>query len=150
MSQTIYSLRCLVCGAKNRIPESKIGQRAKCGKCQSPLETQALTASEPVMISDANFQSKVIQSPLPVLIDCWAPWCSACQMVGPIVRELAAEWKGRVRVGKLNVDTNPYLSSRYDMRSIPTLLIFDRGNFVDSLIGAAPKSMIQQKMAPYL
>lgn len=145
-----YLFRCPSCQTKNKIPADKVGVKAKCGKCQAGLDTRTLFAPQPMMITDGNFAELVIKSPLPVMIDCWATWCSACSILSPTVQELAADWKGRVRVGKLNVEANPSLTARYDLRSLPTLLIFDRARHVDSLFGAVPKIHIMQKMAPYI
>ena len=147
---THYLFRCASCRTRNRIPAAHAGQPGKCGKCSSVLKTSDLFLQQPIMITDANFAEKVLLSPLPVLVDCWAPWCSACTMVGPVVTELAMEYKGRFRIGKLNVDANPMTSSRFDTRSIPTLLIFDNGRLRDSLVGAMPKPEITMRMRKYL
>ena len=145
-----YIIRCSACGTKNRIPASKTGEAGKCGKCGGILETQALHNSQPVMITDDNFDAKVLKSPLPVLLYCWAPWCSTCGMVAPIIDEFAAESKGRVRIGKLNVDANPVLAAKYDIRSIPFLLIFDNGQLKEGLPGAMQKHEVMMKMGHYL
>ena len=145
-----YLFRCPSCMTKNRIPADKVGVKAKCGKCQAVMDTQTLFAPQPMMITDGNFDQMVLKSPLPVLIDCWAAWCSACSILSPIVQELAGEWKGRVRVGKLNVEANPSLTARYQLLSLPTLLIFERAQHRDTLLGAVPKIQIVQKMAPYI
>jgi thioredoxin 2 len=147
---THYLFRCASCRTRNRIPAAHAGQPGKCGKCSAVLKTSDLFLQQPIMITDANFAEKVLLSPLPVLIDCWAPWCSACTMVGPIVTELAMEYKGRFRIGKLNVDANPITSSRFDTRSIPTLLIFDNGRLRDTLVGAMPKPEIVRRMRVFI
>lgn len=149
-SPSTYTLRCRSCGTKNRIPLQKAGRTAKCGKCGSPMDTQDLLADAPVTVLDSDFQQKVIDSPLPVLMDCWAPWCGPCKMVGPIMEDLAGEWKGRARVAKLNVDENPQTASRFQIRSIPTLLIFDNGKLQETLVGALPKQQIVQAMTPFI
>lgn len=145
-----FMFRCPSCRAKNRIPQDKVGLTAKCGKCAAALDTRQLQSPQPVMVTDANFQTMVLESPLPVLLDCWATWCSACATLSPTIQELAAEWKGRVRVAKLNVEANPMLTARYDLRSLPTLLIFDGAQLRDSMFGAFPKAHIVSRMAPYL
>jgi thioredoxin 2 len=145
-----YLFRCASCRTRNRIPADHAGQPGKCGKCGFALKTSELFVPQPIMITDANFEEKVLRSPVPVLMDCWAPWCSACKMVGPIISELAAEFKGVFRIGKLNVDTNPQTSTRFDTRSIPTLLIFDNGQLKDTLVGAMPKPEIVRRMQPFL
>jgi thioredoxin 2 len=145
-----YLFRCPSCRTRNRIPAANAGQPGKCGKCGSVLKTSELFVPQPIMITDANFEEKIIRSPIPALIDCWAPWCSACSMISPVVAELAGEYKGRFRIGKLNVDTNPLVSSRYDTRSIPTLLFFENGQLKDTLVGAMPKPEIVRNMQNYL
>ena len=150
MNPTTYIIRCSSCRTKNRIPLDKAGMTATCGKCGSSLQTNDLLIKIPVVVTDNDFDAKVLNSPLPVLLDCWAPRCGPCQMIGPVMEELAAEWKGRIRICKLNSDENPQISERFQIRSIPTLLIFDNGQLKDTLVGALPKQAIVQKMAPYL
>ncbi len=94
-------------------------------------------------VTDANFAAEVLGSHLPVLLDCWAPWCRPCQMVAPVVEELAAAWAGTVKVAKLNVDENPKISERLGIRSIPALLLFRGGQVIDKMIGAAPRGRIE-------
>lgn len=145
-----YLLRCISCGTRNRIPAANIGKTAKCGKCGGPVDTEILNTAHPLIVTDRNFQERIMQAPLPVLLDCWAPWCGPCQMMGPLMDQLAAEWKGRVLVCKLNVDENPLTSDRFQIRSVPTLLIFDRGQLQNSLTGALPKHQIAQAMKNWL
>jgi len=145
-----YLIRCASCRTKNRIPSDKAGMIAKCGKCGAAINTEELLIDNVVIVTDKDFDKWVIRSPLPVLIDCWAPWCGPCKMIGPIIEELASEYRGRVRVCKLNVDENPQVSSRFQIKSIPTMLIFDNGQLKESLVGALPKQQIVQKMALYL
>jgi len=99
-------------------------------------------------ITDGNFQKEVLESDLPVLVDLWADWCGPCRMVAPIVRKLAEEYAGRLRVGKLDVEANPMTPAQYGVFSIPTLLLFKEGSEVDRLAGARPReqfvSMIER------
>jgi len=87
---------------------------------------------------------------LPVLVDAWAAWCGPCRMIAPIIDELAAEMAGRVRVVKLNVDENPATAARFDLRSIPTLLVFKAGREVDRIVGVQPKSEISRRLEPLI
>ncbi|NWF90897.1 MAG: thioredoxin [Ignavibacteriaceae bacterium] len=101
---------------------------------------------KPVTITDANFETEVIKSELPVLIDFWATWCGPCKAIAPIVEELANEYDGKVKIGKLDVDDNQQSAIKYGVRSIPTLLIFKNGKVVDTIVGAVPKPHILQKL----
>jgi thioredoxin 2 len=137
-------IRCSTCGATNRVPLEKIrrGLQPVCGRCKTPLAAAA--DNKPVTITDATFSAEVESSPLPVLLDMWAPWCGPCQMVAPVVEELAKEMAGRVRVAKLNVDENPATATRFGVRSIPTLLVLKAGKELDRIVGVQPKSAIVQ------
>jgi len=94
-------------------------------------------------ITDAIFESTVIKSDIPVLLDFWAPWCGPCRAVGPIIDELATEYEGKVLIVKLNVDENPLTASRYQVRSIPTLIFFKNGEIVEQIGGAVAKDAIK-------
>lgn len=137
---------CPQCRAKNRIPVDKLGQMAKCGKCGAQFSTPEQVADHPVAVTDATFEQEVLQSPLPVLMDVWAPWCGPCRMIGPVVEELAKEFAGRAKVVKLNSDENQRVPSQYQIQGIPTLLFFKNGQLADRLVGAVPKPHILQKL----
>jgi thioredoxin 1 len=101
---------------------------------------------KPITLTDDNFENEVIKSDKPVLIDFWAVWCGPCKIIAPVVEELASEYDGKIKVGKLDVDENQQSSIKYGVRSIPTLLIFKDGKVKDTIIGAVPKSQIVQKL----
>lgn len=105
---------------------------------------------KPIEVTDANFEREVIKSDKPVLVDFWAEWCGPCRMVAPIVEELAQEYSGSLKVGKMDVDANPQVSMQFGIRSIPTLLIFKGGRVVDQVIGAVPKRILTEKISKHL
>lgn len=102
--------------------------------------------SNTIEFTDSNFSEEVEKSELPVLVDFWAEWCGPCRMVGPVVDEVAREYEGKVKVGKVNVDHNPEVSVKFGIRSIPALLIFKNGEVVDQIIGAVPKTHIKKQL----
>lgn len=102
------------------------------------------TPGRPVPVSDSSFTRDVLQSPIPVLVDFWAPWCGPCHMVAPILDTLAQKYAGQVKIAKLNVDENPQSASTYQTRSIPTLILFKHGQLVERLVGAQPQAVIER------
>ncbi len=144
---------CGKCGTKNRVDEQRLASsEAKCGRCGARLAPGKSSSNgnetKPVVVTDATFQREVLQSKgRPVLLDCWAPWCGPCRIVGPIMDQLAAESQGRYRIAKLNVDENPATAGKYQIASIPTMLIFKDGQLIDRIIGAQSKQAIQQRLA---
>ena len=105
---------------------------------------------KPVTITDANFESEIIKSNIPVLIDFWAAWCGPCKVIAPIVEDLAKEYDGKVKVGKVDVDNNQQTAIKYGIRSIPTLLIMKNGKVNNTIVGAVPKAQIVQKLKAVL
>lgn len=101
---------------------------------------------KPVTITDDNFEAEVLNSDVPVLIDFWAAWCGPCKMIAPIVEELAQEYDGKFKIGKLDVDQNQQTAIKYGVRSIPTVLLLKGGEIKDTIIGAVPKAMFASKM----
>lgn len=99
-----------------------------------------------VELTDDNFESEVIHSDVPVLVDFWADWCAPCRAIAPAVAELAEQYQGKAKVGKLDVDNNQQVAMQYGIRSIPTLLIFKNGEVADQIIGAVPKAQLEDKL----
>jgi thioredoxin 2 len=144
MTAAPLSVRCPTCGAINRVPQEKLDQGLEpiCGRCKTPLPVR----NYPTLVTDANFSAEVEHSPLPVLLDMWAPWCGPCRVVAPVVDQLALEMAGRIRVGKLNVDENPVTAERFQIRGIPALLVFKGGREIDRIVGVQPKSEIARRL----
>ena len=140
-------IQCRACGAKNRVEREKIetGNNPVCGRCKTPLPVSN-AGREPVRVTDSTFSNEVERSALPVLLDMWAPWCGPCKMMAPVLEELASELAGRVLVAKMNVDENPVTASRFNVRSIPTLLVLKSGRELDRLVGVMPKASIKQRL----
>lgn len=102
------------------------------------------------IFTDANFEQEVMNSDIPVLVDLWAVWCAPCKMIEPSVKEIAEDFTGKLKVGKLNIDENPKTATKYGIRSIPTLLFFDNGELKDQIVGALPKKKILDKVESIL
>jgi thioredoxin 2 len=140
-------ITCPNCGAKNRVDESRAARgRPVCGRCGSPLAGGG-DAGKPVEVTDGSFAPFLAAAGnRPVLVDCWAPWCGPCRMIGPTIDQLAAESGGRYVVAKLNVDENPETASRFNISSIPALLLFKNGQLAEQLVGLQPKQVIADRL----
>lgn len=102
-----------------------------------------MASDKVVQLSDDNFESEVLKSEVPVLVDFWASWCAPCKAIAPVVDSLAEEFDGKIKVGKVNVDENPATPGQYGVRGIPTLILFKDGNVVDQVVGAVPKNQLE-------
>jgi thioredoxin 1 len=106
--------------------------------------------AHPVAISDNSFQSEVIDSDTPVLVDFWAEWCGPCKMIAPLLETIASEYDGSLKIAKLDVDNNPQTSMKFQVMSIPTLLLFKNGQVVEKLVGFMPKERLLSKIKPHI
>ncbi|HXI75077.1 MAG TPA: thioredoxin [Pyrinomonadaceae bacterium] len=141
---------CPQCGAKNRVDEqASLNKQPVCGRCGAKLpDATGTTDGKPQIVTDTTFANDVVaaSSSRPVLVDAWAEWCGPCRMVAPVLDQLAAESNGRYKIAKLNVDENPRTAAQFNIRSIPTLLIFRNGQLVDQIIGVQPKQAIAARL----
>jgi len=140
-------ITCPRCGAKNRVDETHAAEaRPVCGRCHSPLDVES--SDHPITVTDDTLAPTLQNAGgKPVLVDCWAPWCGPCRMLTPTLNELAKESRGRYTIAKLNVDENPATASRFNISSIPAMLIFKNGQLADTLIGLQPKTAIAARLA---
>ena len=145
---------CSTCGTKNRVDETiALAHQPVCGKCHAPLNSAGSASdARPQVVSDASFATDVIaaSSAKPVLVDAWAEWCGPCRMIAPVLDQLAAEANGRYKIAKLNVDENPRTAAEFNIRSIPTLLIFKDGKLADQIVGVLPKHAIAARLQAQL
>jgi thioredoxin 1 len=112
--------------------------------------TAEKSMSDLLELTDDNFEEQALKSDIPVLVDFWAVWCGPCKMVGPIVEEIATDYAGKIKVGKLDVDENRQVAMNFGIRSIPTVLLFKGGDVVETIIGAAPKAQIVGKISKHI
>ena len=142
----VQIIRCPTCGANNRVPleKTKQGLEPVCGRCKTPLAVDG----KPMTVTDATFSAQVERSPVPVLLDLWAPWCGPCRMVSPILDRLAADHAGAVKVVRVNVDEAPGLAQRFNALSIPTMVVLRDGEEIDRIVGADPR--LRDRITPHL
>ena len=103
-----------------------------------------------ITVTDTNFATEIEQPSELAIVDFWAAWCGPCRMVGPIVEQLAGEYEGRVKVGKLDVDANPQTAARFNIRSLPSILFFKDGKHVDTVVGAVPRPLLERRLKEHL
>jgi len=131
-------IKCKNCSARNKVSIEKIFNHPVCGKCRSRLSVP----DRPLSVSELDFNEEVLAETIPTAVDFWAPWCGPCQMVGPILEEIAGKYPGRIKVVKINSDENPNLSFKYGIQGIPTIILFRDGREVDRVVGAVPRENI--------
>jgi thioredoxin 2 len=136
---------CAHCGALNRFPYAKRNDDPTCGRCKQKVLPRA-----PVAGSDATWRREVEDSPIPVLVDFWAPWCGPCRAVAPVLDAIAQARAGRVKIVKLNVDENPRISAQFGIRSIPALALFRGPLLLDQRVGALPREAIDLWLEKYV
>lgn len=145
MSDSHY-FRCTGCGGVNRIPEDRLSQQPNCGRCKTPLDTVAA----PHDLDDDALDRLIRTSPVPILVDFWAPWCGPCRAVAPHLKTLAERHAGRLLVVKINTDTHQRTAGRLNVRSIPTLAVWVGGELKKAEPGARMIVQLEAFVAPYL
>ena len=145
MSSSSSIVVCVNCQSPNRIPDDRLRERPKCGKCTRPLFT-----GHPIALTDQSFDKHLKRSELPLVVDFWAPWCGPFKMMAPFFEAAAAELEPKVRFAKVNTDESPMLSQRYGISSIPTTAVFKGGREVARQPGAMNLPQLMQWLRPHL
>ena len=138
-----YLLQCSNCGTRNRVPEDKIGQQGRCGKCHAPLIG---AHSLPIQVTDATWNQEVLGSQAPAIVEMWSPSCGVCSQYELSVRQMAVSLFGKARVLQLNVEENPQTAARYNIRGVPMVLLFKNGSLTATLTGPQGERGIRQKL----
>lgn len=135
---TTITSRCPHCKKKNRVPSERVQEKATCGSCKQPLFD-----GKPVAGNAGNLDA-LMQGDLPVVVDFWAPWCAPCRNFSPVFEQVAGEREGKARFVKVDTEAEQMLGAQYQVRSIPTIMVFKNGKMVDQLNGAYPKAKFDQ------
>jgi len=149
MSKSVF-IRCMGCGTINRVGRARLEKKPVCGKCEKGLDARRYSYDVPVDLSGDTFEQEVLKSRLTVIVDCWAPWCSPCSMIGTTMGTLAADYKGRLKVARLNTDQNAAIAAQYEIESIPTLLVFKGGVLVDKVVGVVSEHQLKDTVNKWL
>ena len=135
----MLQLNCPHCYATNRLPAERLDDKPNCGRCKQPLFDR-----KPLTLTPTNFSATLEKNDIPVVIDCWAPWCGPCRTFGPVFSQAAAQCEPRARFAKLDTEANPGIAQQLAIRSIPTLLVFNGGREVQRISGALPLPQFRQ------
>ncbi|ATG75311.1 thioredoxin [Zobellella denitrificans] len=139
-----HFLICPACGAKNRVPATRLQQGPQCGKCKT-----ALLPAGPLTLDGPRLERLLAHETLPLVVDFWAPWCGPCKMMAPVFEAAAGELQGRLRLAKLDTEAHPQAAARFGIRSIPTLIVFSGGKELARQSGALPAGQLRQWLAQF-
>jgi len=145
MAEKHHHIRCRQCRAKNRVPAGRLGDKPKCGKCGTLLDLKDFSGI-PIEITDAAYVDEIVESALPVVLTCWAPWCSACQALLPTINRLAPQYAGRIKFAKVNVEQNQQTGGRFSIQSIPAMLVLQNGQLINRWVGALPEMELRRNL----
>ncbi|UCF57346.1 MAG: thiol reductase thioredoxin [Deltaproteobacteria bacterium] len=138
-------IQCSDCGVKNRVFKVLLDDEPKCGKCHSALKAIPYY-NHPILITDQTFNQEVLAFPGPVLMEYYSPLCAYCKTLDPILGQLALQYAGRLKIGKMNIEQNPLTASQYDIMSTPTMILFKNGKQINKLLGAVSKEEIEDHL----
>lgn len=142
MFMSVINLTCPGCSTKNRLPEQRLADKPKCGKCKRPL-----FVAKAATLTAANVAAMLNHNDIPVLVDCWAPWCGPCKGFAPVFEQAAADLEPKLRLAKLNTEQQQAIAARWQIRSIPTLILFKGGKELARVSGAMPLPQLKQWLA---
>ena len=149
MRHTVF-IRCVHCGTVNRVYKDRLGTKPVCGKCGNVLDARRYSYEVPIELSEDTFEQEVLKSRIPVIVDCWAPWCAASAAIEPMMDKLVSEFKGRLKVARLNTDQNTPIAAQYEITTIPTLLIFKDGILVERFVGVVSEPELDDLVDKWL
>ncbi|MCL5036745.1 MAG: thioredoxin [Chloroflexi bacterium] len=147
MADESIIIKCKECGTPNRVSTGRLSDKPVCGRCKAELPP---VLSSPVNVTDRTFEDEVMNSPVLVLVDFWAPWCGPCRMMGPILDGLAKELSGRLKICKLNTEENRVIPSRFKINAIPAMLLFKGGVLLEQIVGAHPREALLNKIQKFI
>jgi thioredoxin 2 len=150
MNQENVIVACPKCGAKNRIPRSRLHDRPVCGRCKTPISSAFHFPEHPIDVTSVTFQREVLSFPGPVVVQFWTPRCGYCRSFAPIFDQTAREFAGRVKFAKVNTDANPAMMTQYGIQGTPTLIFFKNSREVNRIPGAVPKEHFAYQVSALL
>jgi len=143
-------IKCVQCGTVNRVHKDRSAKKPVCGKCGSALDARRGSYDVPIDLSEQTFEQEVLKSRIPVIVNCWAPWCAPCNTIEPMIEKLVSDFVGRLKVARLNTDNNKTIAAQYEIKTLPTLLIFKEGILVDRFTGVVSERELDDLVDKWL